>query len=171
MTWASFNIADMIYNKITLNILKYNNLYTIYLYCNTMTIIILLLIDSSCNILMSVYHTANTNKGFIGGWYPGYHLPCPPPRRGGAWHGKIRENGPGSTKVPVLILSYCQVNPLPFSCVGRSLPGCKVHTQDRSYPWTVWTPQTNLHVIGLRLVAFVPVSMYLKWYTLYNSKY
>ena len=105
---------------------------------------------------MSVYHTANTTTGFRGGWYPGDHLLChPPPLQGGggALHWNIRENGPGSTKVPVLILS-CQVHPL---------PGCKVHTQDSSYPWTVWTPQTYLDVIGLRSVAFVPESKYLKF--------
>ena len=59
-------------------------------------IIIVLVIDSSCTILMPVhvYHTANTGggagppltantaTGFRGGWYPGYHLPCPPPARG-----------------------------------------------------------------------------------------
>ena len=76
-------------------------------------------------------------------------------------HWKIG-NGPGSTKVPVLILSYCQVHI--FQC-RAPLPGGKVHTQDSSYSRSLWTPQTNLDVIGLRSVAFVPVSMYLKWYT------
>ena len=49
------------------------------------------------------YHppvTANTTTGFRGGWYPGHHLPCPPPPpyTGG--------KGPGSTKVSVLPMYF-----------------------------------------------------------------
>ena len=47
--------------------------------------------------------TANTTTGFKCGWYPGYHLSCPPPP---ALHGKIRGNGPGSTKVSVLTMYF-----------------------------------------------------------------
>ena len=107
--------------------------------------------------------TANNTTGFRGGWYPGHHLPPPP-----ALHGKIRGNGPGSTKVSVqCILSYRQVHIFPCRA---PLPGGKVHTKDSRYPWTLWTPQTNLDVIGLRSVAFVPVSMYLKWYTFIKTE-
>ena len=60
--------------------------------------------------------TANTTTRFRGGWYPGYHLPCPPPARG-ALHGKIGGNGLGSTN--------CQVHIFPYRA---PLPRGKVHT-------------------------------------------
>ena len=55
--------------------------------------------------------TANTTTGFRGGWY--HRPPHPHPRARGRPTRKMGGNGPGSTKIPVLILSYCQVHTFP----------------------------------------------------------
>ena len=105
----------------------------------------------------------------IQGWFVSrvsYTLPPPPlPRHGCALY-TGKSEGMGLAVQRYLCL-FCRTARSTFSRVGCPLPGGKVHvhTQDSSYPRTLWTPQTNLDVIGLRSVAFVPVSMYLKWYT------
>ena len=105
--------------------------------------------------------TPPQGSGVVG--IPGIiYLPTPPPGTGAPYTGK--SEGMGLAVLRYLYL-FCRTARSIFSRVGRPLPGGKVHTQDSSYPWTLWTPQTNLDVIGLRSVAFVPVSIYLKWYT------
>ena len=105
--------------------------------------------------------TANTNTEFRGGWYPGYHPPCPPPltRENRKWAWQYE-----GTCTYFVVLSGPHL--------GRPLPRGKVHTQDSRYPRTLWTPQTNLDVISLRSVAFVPVFMYLMvhFYKTVNAK-
>ena len=72
--------------------------------------------------------TANTTTGFRGGWYPGYHLSCPPPPP--ALHGKSGGNEPGSTKVSVLTMYwFCLTARSTFSRVGRPPRG------QGTYPW------------------------------------
>ena len=59
---------------------------------------------------------------------------------------------------------FCLTPRSTFSRVWSPSPGA------RYIPWTLWTQQTNFDVIGLRPVAFVPVSMYLKWYTFIKTE-